>query len=296
MAINLDVQEQPNIELEVIGSDRADFSIRDMVEVVASNDYDDLINRPQINGVTLTGNKTAEDLGIEAGVSSFNGQTGDVTFAETDPTVPSWAKAQNKPTYTAQEVGALPSNTPIPSNTSDLNNDSGFITASDIPVTSVNGKTGAVSLSASDVSALPSNTAYVGSASVTQSLSSGTKVGTITIDGTATDLYAPTDTDTKVTQTLTTISGYTYWRGVLIGNASASTESGDWGTTTEQARTFNNLRYQPSTGTLKTTTFKGALEGTASGNLKSGDNISTLTNDAGYITLADLPIYDGGVS
>lgn len=33
---------------------------------------------------------------------------------ETDPTVPSWAKASSKPTYTAQEVGALPSSTQIP--------------------------------------------------------------------------------------------------------------------------------------------------------------------------------------
>lgn len=47
---------------------------------------------------------------------------------ETDPTVPAWAKAANKPTYTAQEVGALPANTPIPTKTSDLTNDSGFIT------------------------------------------------------------------------------------------------------------------------------------------------------------------------
>lgn len=32
---------------------------------------------------------------------------------ETDPTVPSWAKQPTKPTYTAQEVGALPSDTPL---------------------------------------------------------------------------------------------------------------------------------------------------------------------------------------
>ena len=37
---------------------------------------------------------------------------------ETDPTVPAWAKEPNKPTYTAEEVGALPSNTPIPDPTS----------------------------------------------------------------------------------------------------------------------------------------------------------------------------------
>lgn len=52
---------------------------------------------------------------------------------ETDPTVPSWAKAASKPTYTASEVGALPDTTAIPSKTSDLQNDSGFITSSAIP-------------------------------------------------------------------------------------------------------------------------------------------------------------------
>lgn len=31
-----------------------------------------------------------------------------VSMAETDPTVPAWAKAATKPTYTAQEVGAIP--------------------------------------------------------------------------------------------------------------------------------------------------------------------------------------------
>ena len=47
---------------------------------------------------------------------------------ETDPTVSDWAKQPNKPSYTAQEVGALPVGTKIPANTSDLSNDSGFIT------------------------------------------------------------------------------------------------------------------------------------------------------------------------
>ena len=42
--------------------------------------------------------------------------------------VSAWAKAATKPTYTASEVGALPDTTTIPSKTSDLTNDSGFIT------------------------------------------------------------------------------------------------------------------------------------------------------------------------
>lgn len=79
--------------------------------------------------------------------------------SETDPTVPAWAKQVSKPAYTASEVGAvpvsrtvngkalssditlsasdvsaLPSSTSIPSKTSDLTNDSGFLTLADLPV------------------------------------------------------------------------------------------------------------------------------------------------------------------
>lgn len=37
------------------------------------------------------------------------------SYTETDPTVPAWAKTETKPSYTASEVGALPSTTVIPS-------------------------------------------------------------------------------------------------------------------------------------------------------------------------------------
>ena len=37
------------------------------------------------------------------------------SYTETDPTVPEWAKAATKPSYTASEVGALPNSTVIPS-------------------------------------------------------------------------------------------------------------------------------------------------------------------------------------
>ena len=47
---------------------------------------------------------------------------------ESDPTVSDWAKQPTKPKYTASEVGALPAGTKIPSKTSDLQNDSGFLT------------------------------------------------------------------------------------------------------------------------------------------------------------------------
>ena len=73
-------------------------------------------------------------------------------ITETDPTVPSWAKASTKPTYTAAEVGALPSDTTY---VSSVNGNSGAVTGLE-PVTTVVNKT------ASDTSqTLAANTFYV---------------------------------------------------------------------------------------------------------------------------------------
>lgn len=44
--------------------------------VSSTTDYQDLINKPKINGVELEGNKTTEDLNIKAGITSVNGDTG----------------------------------------------------------------------------------------------------------------------------------------------------------------------------------------------------------------------------
>lgn len=67
-------------------------------------------------------------------VSELNNDSGYLTsYTETDPTVPQWAKASTKPSYTAAEVGALPSDTHIPSTTAELTNDAGFITVEEVP-------------------------------------------------------------------------------------------------------------------------------------------------------------------
>lgn len=44
--------------------------------------------------------------------------------SESDPTVPSWAKASTKPSYTASEVGAFPASTHIPTTLAELTSDS----------------------------------------------------------------------------------------------------------------------------------------------------------------------------
>lgn len=41
------------------------------VNVVESNDYNDLRNRPMINGITLEGDLTPEDLGINNTVATI---------------------------------------------------------------------------------------------------------------------------------------------------------------------------------------------------------------------------------
>lgn len=80
-----------------------------------------------------------------------------VTVEETDPTVPAWAKQPTKPTYTAQEVGALPSSyTPPVTSVNGMTGD--VVISVGGAVDSVNGKTGVVVLNASDVGALPADT------------------------------------------------------------------------------------------------------------------------------------------
>lgn len=77
---------------------------------------------------------------VEATVKSVNGKTGTVELNaedvgaiadETDPTVPDWAKQPTKPSYTAEDVGALPASTVIPTvpdNVSAFRNDAGYLT------------------------------------------------------------------------------------------------------------------------------------------------------------------------
>lgn len=56
------------------------------------------------------------------------GPTIDMSLYLKSTDMPEWSKQPNKPTYTAEEVDALPADTKIPSKTSDLQNDSKFLT------------------------------------------------------------------------------------------------------------------------------------------------------------------------
>ena len=72
--------------------------------------------------------------------SDFDGNYESLTGKPTIPTVPAWAKEEEKPTYTASEVGALPDTTEIPKNLSDLQDDSEHRTVTDAEKQSWNDK------------------------------------------------------------------------------------------------------------------------------------------------------------
>lgn len=95
---------------------------------------------------------------LHAPVQSVNGQDGDVTIAvptkTSDLTNDSGFITSAPVTSVNGQTGAVTIN--VPTKTSDLTNDSGYITSA--PVQSVNGQTGAVNLDATDVGALPDTT------------------------------------------------------------------------------------------------------------------------------------------
>ncbi len=101
-----------------------------------TTDYNQLTNKPSINGTTLSGNQTSGQLGLYGTnntppypVTSVNGQTGDVVIS-TGGNVDSVNGKTGVVVLSAADVGALPNTTVIPDKTSQLDNDSGYITNS----------------------------------------------------------------------------------------------------------------------------------------------------------------------
>ena len=72
-----------------------------------------------------------------------------------------------------------------------------------------------------------------------------------------------TNTDTKVTQSAIKSSDYTNWRPIIWGSSNSANEGFAPTTVTDSVFSDPNLTYQPSSGTLRATVFKGKLSGTA---------------------------------
>lgn len=169
-------------------------------------DYRNLSNLPQINGVELVGNKSLSSLGIAS-----------ETALAAVKTTADGAVQDVKVNGTSVKSGTT-ANVTVPTKTSDITNDSGFITASDIPaapVTSVNGQTGAVNIAIPDsTSDLTNDSGFITASgapvqsvngqtgnvsidvpTIQQVLASGTEIARYfanAADTTGTPIYAPT--------------------------------------------------------------------------------------------------------
>ena len=153
---SVDPAPEPNIFHETVtavnnAADRAEKAAKD-TEQIRDNlnlDLSEKITRPQsakvgqviaVKEVGTDGKPTdfeAKDMTGGASTEEIKEAVGaymqEHPFEETDPTVPDWAKQPEKPTYTAEDVGALPDNTKIPTKTSELENDSGFLVSPPTP-------------------------------------------------------------------------------------------------------------------------------------------------------------------
>ena len=191
----------------------------------------------------------------------------------------------------------------------------GTITTQDTNTTYGNATTSAAGLMSKDDKAkLDGITASADAVSFSRSLTSGTKVGTITINGTGTDLYAPTNTDTHWTTGITagatgttsnsaTTNGNTFikikdnstHRGQikLVGSGATSVSSDANGVITINS-TDNNTTYgsmSVSEGTTGTATTDRVLTAT---NLKGIINANISNIQIGGRNLLKQYIKAGG--
>ena len=261
--------------------------------------YGDLTGKPQINGVTLIDNKTSKELNLYGTgnappypVTSVNGQTGDVTI-EVGGNVDSVNGKTGAVVLSAADVGALPNTTVIPDKTSQLDNDSGYIT--DSALTDYAKKT-----------EIPTKTSELTNDS-----------GYIT--NTALEPYAKTvDIPTKTSQ-LNNDSGYITANDVpvksvdgatgnVVTNAVKTTTQTLTDAQKQQARTnigagtssfdgdYNSLTNKPTipTKTSQLTNDSGFITNAAlTGYAKTTDiptKTSQLDNDSHYITASEAPV------
>lgn len=93
---DIDVEAYVKEEIDkVLGDVSSSFDTLEEIETAVNNKVD------KVDGKDLSTNDftDADKTKLDSALTSYT---------ETDPTVPAWAKEQNKPTYTASDVGAVP--------------------------------------------------------------------------------------------------------------------------------------------------------------------------------------------
>lgn len=202
-------------------------------------------------------------------------------ITETDPTVPAWAKEPTKPTYTYEEVGADEKG----SADSALENAKAY-TDEKIGELVVEGSPHShsnktildnttASFTTEEKNKLSGIADGANAVSVIQKLTSGTEIGTVTVNGTDTKLYAPADTHPTITTSTDTTSTTTASHGGTITMVDSVTRDSNGHVTKVNTKTVtlpadNNTTYTPQAlgfgyGTCSTSANTTAKTATLSG-------------------------------
>ena len=118
-------------------------SVSDIVNNLTTN----VSNKPLSAGQGVALKALIDAITVPTKVSQLTNDSGFITgYTETDPTVPLWAKASSKPSYTKSEVGL-----------GNVENVKQYSASNPppYPVTSVNGKTGVVIIDSDELGAVP---------------------------------------------------------------------------------------------------------------------------------------------
>ena len=160
------MSEYNTIPITIDTGDNINVDLESSINVVTSGSYIDVTDKPSINNVELIGNKSLEDLGIIIpDVQSAIAQHNTSATAHTDirnAITTEVTNRENADNSLQEQIDALV----IPDKTSDLTNDSGFITRSDL--------SGYATLNdiPSNVSELTNDSGYQNATQVSTSISS----------------------------------------------------------------------------------------------------------------------------
>lgn len=212
----------------------------------------------KINGTTKNPTSGVVDLGTVL-----------TSYTETDPTVPSWAKATSKPTYTASEVGALPDTTSIPTESTvsgwGFTKNAGTVTGVKINGTTKTPTSGTVDLG----TVLTSETAL----SKGTTTGSGNAVTDISVSGHQITL-------TKGSTFLTSETSLS--KGTTTGSGNAVTDisvSGHQITLTKGTTFLTSHQDISGKANLSGAAFTGTVTGTSSGNTAQFRNVTISSSE-----------------
>jgi hypothetical protein len=291
-------------DVTLVKADIADFSDSDYATAAQGLTADSAI-QPLDNVSTLTNDAGYITLAEVPGdlVTSVAGKTGDVTLVKADIT------DFNEADYAtaAQGVTADSATQPL-DNVSTLTNDAGYITLGEVPgdlVTSVQGRTGDVTITKTDLSienvdntsdankpvstaqqtALDAKADLVGgfvptsqipAIAITEFLGSvGSEAAMLALTGQPGDWCLRTDKAVGYVITGADPSIVANWEAFTVPGSAVTTINSQVG---DVVLGFSDVGAASAA--------QGTLADTAT---QPGDNNSTLTNDAGYITLAEVP-------